>query len=134
MARPAPRHREVPAKPGPTSGARSSKGRTLAIPGGVSGGHVRTHWNGIEIEIWWNADYLVYDDRTHMAHLEVVSVSPKRAPLPITETGYRSHFTPKAALDGYDSAEAFVEAWLDHESRSPEWKAYDHASRQLSLF
>ena len=45
----------------------------------------RTQWNGIEIEIRWNADYLVYDDRTHMAHLEVVSVSPERAPLPITE-------------------------------------------------
>ena len=94
----------------------------------------RSQWNGIEIEIRWNADYLVYDDRTHMAHLEVVSVSPKRAPLPITETGYRSHFTPKAAMDGYDSAEAFVEAWLDHESRSPQWKAFDQANRQLLLF
>ena len=63
-----------------------------------------------------------------------VGVSPERAPLPITETGYRSHFTPRAAMDGYDSAEAFVEAWLDHESRSPEWKAFDQANKQLSLF
>lgn len=94
----------------------------------------RTHWNGIEIEIRWNADYLVYDDRTHMAHLEVVSVSPERAPLPITETGYRSHFTPKAAMEGYDSALAFVEAWLDQASRSQEWRAFDQANRQLSLF
>jgi len=30
-------------------------------------------------------------------HIEVESVRPKRAPLPITETGYRSHFMP--ALD-----------------------------------
>lgn len=94
----------------------------------------RTHWKGIEIEIRWNADYLVYDDRTHMAHLEVMSVLPERAPLPITETGYRSYFTPKASMEGYDSAEAFVEAWLDHESRSPEWKAFDQGTRQLSLF
>ena len=94
----------------------------------------RTRWNGIEIEIRWNADYLVYDDRTHMAHLEIVSVFPERSPLPITETGYRSLFTPKAAMEGYDSAEAFVEAWLDHESRSQDWKAFDQANRQLSLF
>ena len=94
----------------------------------------RTHWNGIEIEIRWNPDYLIYDDWTHMAHLEVVSVSPERAPLPITETGYRSHFTAKAAMNSYDSPEAFVEAWLDHEARSPEWRAQDMANRQLSLF
>lgn len=37
-------------------------------------------------------------------------------------------------MDGYDSAEAFVEAWLDQASRSQEWKAFDQASRQLSLF
>ena len=94
----------------------------------------RTHWNGIEIEIRWNPDYLVYDDKRHATHLEVVSVSPERAPLPITETGYRSRFMPISDMEGYDSPEAFVEAWLDYASRSPEWKALEAASRQLSLF
>jgi hypothetical protein len=53
---------------------------------------IHKNWNGIEIEIRWNADYVVFDDGESMAHLEVESVKPARAPLPITETGYRSHF------------------------------------------
>lgn len=94
----------------------------------------RSNWNGIEIEIRWNRNYLVDDDHTHMAHLEVLSVKPERAPLPITETGYKSHFTHVAAIDGYDSPEAFVEAWLDHASGKPEWREAQSARAQLSLF
>ena len=45
-----------------------------------------------------------------------------------------SAFMPISDMEGYDSPEAFVEAWLDHASRSPEWKALEAASRQLSLF
>lgn len=93
-----------------------------------------SHWNGIEIEIRWNPDYVVYEDKTRMAHLEVESISPKRAPLPITETGYRSHFTPVSAVQIYLTPEDFVEAWLDQASRSAEWRAFDQANRQLSLF
>jgi hypothetical protein len=94
----------------------------------------RTHWNGIEIEIRWNPDYLVYDDQTHMAHLEVESIAPARAPLPITETGYRSLFTPFANVQGYDDPEAYVEAWLHQASFSPEWRSGEANRAQLSLF
>lgn len=90
----------------------------------------RMNWNGIEIEIRWNPDYIVYDDQTHMAHLEVESIAPARAPLPITETGYRSHFTPIANIQGYATPEDFVEAWLHEASYSEEWQE----RRQLSLF
>ncbi len=92
------------------------------------------NWNGIEIEIRWNPDYVVYDDKTHMAHLEVESISPKRAPLPITETGYRSHFTHLSVIQGYASPEDFVDAWLNEASYSSEWRASQEAARQLSLF
>ncbi|MDO9609871.1 MAG: hypothetical protein Q7J26_15210 [Brevundimonas sp.] len=95
---------------------------------------VRSHWNGIEIEIRWNPEYIVYEDRSRIAHLEVVSMSPKRAPLPITETGYRSHFTPVSAVQIYVTPEDYVAAWMDQASRSPEWTAFDQANRQLSLF
>ena len=90
----------------------------------------RSNWNGIEIEIRWNRNYLVYDDQTHMAHLEVMSVKPERAPLPITETGYKSHFTHVAAVDGFDSPEA----WLDHASGETQWREAQAARAQLSLF
>ena len=94
----------------------------------------RTNWHGIEIEIRWNPDYLTYDDQTRMAHLEVESISPRRARLPITETGYRSHFTTVEAVQTYVRPEDYVEAWLDQASRSSEWRAFDEAQRQLSLF
>lgn len=94
----------------------------------------RANWRGIEIEIRWSPDYVVYDDQTRMAHLEVESISPKRAPLPITETGYRSHFTPLSAVQTYLTPEDYVAAWLDEASRSPEWRAVEQSSRQLSLF
>ena len=53
------------------------------------------HWNGIDIEIsydpsWSPAYSEIYG--THLAHLECHVVSPKKARLPITETGYKSHF------------------------------------------
>ena len=43
---------------------------------------IHKNWNGIEIEIRWNADYVAFDDGESMAHLEVESVKPARAPLP----------------------------------------------------
>jgi hypothetical protein len=38
---------------------------------------------------WLNLDNLGHDT----AHLQVESILPERVPLPITETGFRSHFT-----------------------------------------
>lgn len=69
-----------------------------------------------------------------MAHVEIRTLMPEKAPLPITETGYRSHFTPKGNIDEYGSAMEFVKAWLDHEAQSDSWKIAQENSRQLSLF
>jgi len=44
-------------------------------------------WQEIEIELkYWPLKWTV------ISHLEIRSVSPEKAPLPITETGYKSHF------------------------------------------
>lgn len=77
---------------------------------------------------------MIYDDKTRVAHLEVESISPKRAPLPITETGYRSQFTPLSEVEIYVTPEDYVEAWLDDASRSREWQTLEQSSRQVSLF
>ena len=71
---------------------------------------------------------------TGMAHLEIRSLSDPRNPLPMTETGYRSHFTPAQLIEEVGGARAFVEAWLEDEARSPQWKAKEEAARQLALF
>lgn len=95
---------------------------------------IHKKWNGIEIEIRWNADYVAFDDGNSMAHLEVMSLKPERAPLPITETGYRSHFIFRSEVEHFGGPEAYVEAWIDEVSRAPEWRNAEAASRQLALF
>jgi len=86
-------------------------------------------WQGIEIE----AIYAPL--RWGMAHLEIRSLTPNKAPLPITETGYLSHFHPVGTVEalGGDVVAQMI-AWLDEEAQSPQWRKREEAARQLSLF
>lgn len=95
---------------------------------------IHKNWNGIEIEIRWIADYCKFDDGQSMAHLEVQSIKPDRAPLPITETGYRSHFIFRNEVEHMGGPEAYVEAWIDEVSRTADWHETAIASKQLALF
>ena len=65
-------------------------------------------------------------------HLEIESRDS--VPLPITETGYRSHFLSEAELQDYDDPVEYVIAWLDQEAESEEWKNRQDQARQFSLF
>ncbi|MBB5687494.1 hypothetical protein [Sphingobium boeckii] len=63
------------------------------------------------------------------------SIKPDRAPLPITETGYRYHFHQPGTIEGLcGDVVAQVIEWLDEEAASPEWKRQIEAARQFSLF
>ena len=90
----------------------------------------RLTWQGIEIEavytpLKWGV----------IAHLEVHSINPDHAPLPITETGYRSHFHQPGTIEAHGGdVVAQVIAWLDGEAAKPEWKRHVEASRQGELF
>ncbi len=90
----------------------------------------RFMWRNIEIEA-------VYDPLKWgiTAHLEIRSVKPERAPLPITESGYLSHFHQPGTVEarGGDVV-AQVTAWLDEEAAKLEWRRYVEASRQGELF
>lgn len=88
-------------------------------------------WQGIDIEVI----YLPRRFGGVIAHLEIRSIEPHRAPLPITETGYRSHFHACGTVEanGGDVV-AQVIAWLDEEAAKPEWRRYVEASRQGELF
>lgn len=87
-------------------------------------------WQGIEIEatytpLKWNV----------IAHLEIRSITPERAKLPITDTGYRSHFHQPGTIEalGGDVVAQLI-AWLDEEAAKPAWRAHIDASRQGELF
>jgi hypothetical protein len=94
------------------------------------------HWRGVDIEITFERDWLSIA-REHdlaAAHLTVTAILPKRAPLPITESGYRSHFLHFEEVDQAGGPTAYVETWLNDMARSREWLAYETVGRQLSLF
>jgi len=88
-------------------------------------------WQGIEIE----ATYTPQKWGGVIAHLEIRSLKPERAPLPITSTGYRSHFHQPGTIEAHGGdVVAQVIAWLDEEAAKPEWRAKREASRQGELF
>ena len=91
----------------------------------------RFQWEGIEIE----TTYVPRSWGGVIAHLEIESIQPPRAPLPITKTGYKSHYHPCGTVEanGGDVVAQII-AWLDEEAAKPEWRAYAARSRQGELF
>lgn len=87
-------------------------------------------WQGMAVSIRHVANW----SGTGFDHIEVRSITPERAPLPITETGYRSHFLHGEDLASHGGAVAFVTQWLDHEARGAAWKEHLRSAAQLSLF
>ena len=80
-------------------------------------------WRGIALEITFTANKFGLID-----HIEVSAAG--RAALPITETGYRSHFIACGIVAEHGGAIAFVTAWLEHEAAKTGWTR----ESQLSLF
>jgi hypothetical protein len=92
-----------------------------------------TDWSDIKIRISYEANWLAMpSNRT--AHFDIEAIEPERSPLPITETGYRSHFLNPEEVEAMGGPLPYVLAWLDAEARSPKWKTADMARRQYSLF
>jgi len=88
-------------------------------------------WADIELLISFERNWLGGD---FIAHLQITSAEPHRAPLPITETGYLSHFCSAAVIDDAGGPVAYVSGWLDQAAASPRWKAGEVSRRQMSLF
>lgn len=88
-------------------------------------------WQGIAIEIRW-AQRWHSSDAYAISHLELRSHD--NVQLPMTETGYRSHFIDKDSVEDAGGPVTYSLAWLAHEAASPAWKRYLEDSKQLSLF
>lgn len=91
----------------------------------------RTEWQSIGIEIRWASNWM-NASTDPVAHLELISDG--RIKLPVTETGYRSHFTNRDNIEAHGGPVAFAIAWLDHEAQSEAWQRHVEQSKQLSLF
>lgn len=79
-------------------------------------------WRGVQIEIAFTPEAFGMVD-----HIELRTQN--KAPLPVTETGYRSHFMGKGTVAHHGGAVVFVTTWLDHEAEGSGW-----GGAQLSLF
>ncbi len=92
----------------------------------------RIDWNGITVEVtcepnWLNASDVGYAT----AHIQLCSVAPERAPLPMPETGYRSHFLPAEEVTEAGGPIAYARALLDGEASSKAWKDAQEDTRKL---
>lgn len=79
-------------------------------------------WRGVETQITYAPEQFGMVD-----HIELHTKD--KAPLPVTETGYRSHFMNKGDVAAHGDAVAFVTAWLDNEAERVGW-----SGAQLTLF
>lgn len=83
-------------------------------------------WRGFLIQV-------TYEPQRFVDHLQVETLEPVRAPLPITETGYRSHFISKDVIDDSGGPAAYVLDWLDRAATGRGWYAIEERVRQLEL-
>lgn len=84
----------------------------------------------VRIRVTHSRDYLGQGQD----HIEVESLSPKKAPLPITETGYRSYFIAPLDLVNDGGPVTFVTAWLDREAKGKDWQKRVAIRQQGDLF
>ncbi|MGP1275056.1 MAG: hypothetical protein ACQRW7_06535 [Caulobacterales bacterium] len=90
-------------------------------------------WQDIEIEVSYQAEKFADWD-----HLELRSIKPVKAPLPVTPTGYRSRFFPAGSIDPtgdfQETLKTEVTHWLDMKASEPGWIEQREAGRQGELF
>jgi len=87
-------------------------------------------WRGIEMSATHTPDYI----SAGWSHIELRVVKPKGRPVPITDTGYLSHFLDEADLKAAGGAVAFFRAWLDREADSKAYRKALARWQQLDLF
>jgi hypothetical protein len=88
--------------------------------------HGTLEWRGILIQV-------TLEKQRFVDHLQIETLEPFRAPLPITETGYRSHFIPKDMIEEAGGPEAYVAEWLDRAAVSKAWFEIEADVRQYAL-
>lgn len=95
----------------------------------------RIDWEGITVEVSYEPNWLGLSiGGEPVAHLQLRSVKPERAALPVSETGYRSLFVSADEVAEQGGPLAYALLWLDCEAVHPAWAAQLEAARQLSLF
>ena len=90
----------------------------------------RITWRHVKCRIVHTRNFL----EKGWSQLEIEVTSPKGAPLPITDTGYRAHYMTEDDLVTAGGATTFFKQWLDSEATSKRYQKAEFHWRQLSLF
>ena len=91
-------------------------------------------WQGISVKVSYEPEWLNIGGQHRIAHLQLCSVSPERAALPVTETGYRSHFLTPKEVAAAGGPLAYARMWLDEAACGSAWTQHQEQARQLALF
>lgn len=92
----------------------------------------KVSWQNIDIEVRYCPNWSVGDDSCGFAHLEIISED--RQKLPITGTGYKSHFLPPEEITAFGGAIDYALAWLNEAGTSEPWLKHIENQRQGCLF
>lgn len=87
-------------------------------------------WRGIEMSATHSRDWL----SVGWSHLEMRVINPRGVPVPITTTGYLSHFTEEDIVKAAGGPAAFFLAWLEREAGSKAYRKALARWQQLDLF
>lgn len=90
----------------------------------------RFTWRGVSMTATHTRNWL----SDGWSHLELRVVKPKGIPVPITTTGYLSHFTEEDLVRTAGGPAAFFLAWLDREAGSKKYLSTLARWQQLDLF
>ena len=92
-------------------------------------------WRGVTIRVGYEADWLGLGEgfEAH-AHLDLQVMEPKGAPLPVTDTGYRSEFLGGGEVEEAGGIVAYVTAWLEEMAESKSWRVARARWEQRDLF
>jgi len=88
-------------------------------------------WQGIKIDVCYKPDYL------GSAHIELHVIEPPLAPIPVTPTGYISHFHQRGEVEAAGGPAEYARKWLDHEAKGRFWQMVlkkQNTPTQLDLF
>ncbi len=89
----------------------------------------RDDWLKVRLQIKFTREKF-----SNFDHLEIEAIEPEKIALPITTTGYRSHFCPTGEIDAAGGAIEAARSLLDIAAQSNDWKSQQSAARQGSLF
>ena len=91
---------------------------------------LRFCWRDVTCSVTCTPNYI----NEGWTHLELRVLAPQGAPLPITRTGYLSHFIDADELAAAGGAVAFFTAWLDRDAKTKRWQKTEMRWRQGDLF